>query len=185
VFPSLGDIEIPHVYLDAIYVKACATDLPQVVCCAVVIATGITANGDRQVLGRAVGESEEEALWTEFRRSLKRCLDRRRRRTAPRHARRPVPGSVSLHGHRPPRRTQRYPPSTDGSSGAHRLSESNSSSTSSAGSTRPALSAASTRFRSSSCRTTGCHTRVLPSEPLFQLVVLGCVPYFYWQLRRS
>jgi len=37
-----------------------------------VIATGITANGDREVLGLAVGDSEEETFWTEFLRSLRR-----------------------------------------------------------------------------------------------------------------
>jgi len=37
-----------------------------------VIATGITANGDREVLGLAVGDSEDESFWTEFLRSLRR-----------------------------------------------------------------------------------------------------------------
>ena len=68
----LGHIEFPYVYLDATYVKARDTDLHQVVSRAVVIATGITANGDREVLGLAVGDSEDEAFWTEFLRSLRR-----------------------------------------------------------------------------------------------------------------
>ena len=36
------------------------------------IATGITAGGDREVLGLAVGDSEAETFWTEFLRSLRR-----------------------------------------------------------------------------------------------------------------
>jgi putative transposase len=59
-------------YLDATYVKARDTDLHQVVSRAVVIATGVTANSDREVLGLAVGDSEEETFWTEFLRSLRR-----------------------------------------------------------------------------------------------------------------
>ena len=69
---SLAHIEFPYVYLDATYVKARDTDLHQVVSRAVVIATGITAGGDREVLGLAVGDSEEESFWTEFLRSLRR-----------------------------------------------------------------------------------------------------------------
>jgi transposase-like protein len=69
---SLAHIEFPYVYLDATYVKARDTDLHQVVSRAVVIATGITAGGDREVLGLAVGDSEEETFWTEFLRSLRR-----------------------------------------------------------------------------------------------------------------
>jgi transposase-like protein len=68
----LNHIEFPYVYLDATYVKARDTDLHQVVSRAVVIATGITANGDREVLGLAVGDSEDESFWTEFLRSLRR-----------------------------------------------------------------------------------------------------------------
>jgi putative transposase len=69
---TLGHVAFPYVYLDATYVKARDCDLHQVVSRAVVIATGITANGDREVLGLAVGDSEDEAFWTEFLRSLKR-----------------------------------------------------------------------------------------------------------------
>ena len=69
---SLAHLEFPYVYLDATYVKARDTELHQVVSRAVVIATGITANGDREVLGLAVGDSEAETFWTEFLRSLRR-----------------------------------------------------------------------------------------------------------------
>jgi len=37
----------------------------------VVIATGITATGEREVLGVDVGDSEDEAFWRGFLRSLK------------------------------------------------------------------------------------------------------------------
>jgi putative transposase len=45
--------------------------LGQVVSRAVVIATGITANGDREVLGVDIGDSEDETFWTRFLRSLR------------------------------------------------------------------------------------------------------------------
>ena len=38
---------------------------------AVVIATGITANGEREVLGVDVGDSEDEVFWRSFLRSLR------------------------------------------------------------------------------------------------------------------
>ncbi len=38
---------------------------------AVVIATGVTADGRREVLGFDVGDSEDGAFWTAFLRSLK------------------------------------------------------------------------------------------------------------------
>ena len=68
---SLAHVEFPYVYLDATYVKARDTHLHQVVSRAVVIATGVTAVGDREVLGLAVGDSEDETFWTEFLRSLR------------------------------------------------------------------------------------------------------------------
>lgn len=43
----------------------------RVVSQAVVIATGVSADGRREVLGCAVGDSETEAFWTEFVRSLR------------------------------------------------------------------------------------------------------------------
>ena len=69
---TLGHTEFPYVYLDATYIKTRNTDLHQVMSRAVVIATGITAGGDREVLGLAVGDSEAETFWTEFLRSLRR-----------------------------------------------------------------------------------------------------------------
>jgi putative transposase len=38
---------------------------------AIVIATGVSRSGDREVLGLAVGDSEDGAFWTAFLRSLR------------------------------------------------------------------------------------------------------------------
>jgi putative transposase len=43
----------------------------QILSQAVVIATGVTEDGDCEVLGVMVGDSETEAFWTEFLRSLR------------------------------------------------------------------------------------------------------------------
>src|ERR1700722_1139533 len=67
----LGHVEFPYVYLDATYLKVRDPNLHQVVSKAVVVATGITASGDREVLGLAVGDSEAETFWSEFLRSLR------------------------------------------------------------------------------------------------------------------
>lgn len=58
----------PYVWLDAKYVKVREGD--RVVSMAVVVATGVRADGDREVLGLDVGLSEEAAFWTTFLRSL-------------------------------------------------------------------------------------------------------------------
>ena len=68
---TLGHIEFPYVYLDATYINVRDDALGQVVSRAVVIATGITANGDREVLGVDIGDSEDETFWTRFLRTLK------------------------------------------------------------------------------------------------------------------
>ena len=65
----LGHVEFPYVYCDATYLKGRVRG--QVVARAVVVATGITANGDREVLGVAVGDSEDKAFWCELLRSLR------------------------------------------------------------------------------------------------------------------
>jgi transposase-like protein len=57
------------VFLDATYCKARVNR--RVVSQAVVIATGVAADGHREVLGCAVGDSEDGAFWTAFLRSLK------------------------------------------------------------------------------------------------------------------
>jgi putative transposase len=66
---SLAHTAFPYVFLDATYVKARVDS--RVVSRAVVIATGVTADGGREVLGVDVGDSEDGAFWTAFLRSLK------------------------------------------------------------------------------------------------------------------
>lgn len=66
----------PYVFLDATYCKARiggdkAGKGSKVASQAVVIATGVAADGRREVLGCAVGDSETEAFWSEFLRSLR------------------------------------------------------------------------------------------------------------------
>jgi putative transposase len=66
---SLAEQQFPYVFLDATYCKARVNH--RVVSQAVVIATGVRADGWREVLGFAVGDSEDGAFWTQFLRSLK------------------------------------------------------------------------------------------------------------------
>lgn len=66
---ALDTVEYPYVFLDATYCKSRVGG--HVVSQAVVIATAVTAQGHREVLGVAVGDSETEEFWTEFLRSLK------------------------------------------------------------------------------------------------------------------
>jgi putative transposase len=66
---SLADQQFPYIFLDATYCKARVNR--RVVSQAVVIATGVRADGWREVLGFAVGDSEDGAFWTAFLRSLK------------------------------------------------------------------------------------------------------------------
>ena len=68
---ALGHVGFPYLFLDATYLKVRDPDLHQVVSKAVVVATGITTAGDREVLGLAVGDSEAETFWAEFLRSLR------------------------------------------------------------------------------------------------------------------
>jgi putative transposase len=58
-----------YVWLDATYVHV--REHHQVVSKAVVIATGLRADGHREVLGVDIGDSENETFWTEFLRDLK------------------------------------------------------------------------------------------------------------------
>lgn len=66
---SLKDTGFPYVYLDATYCKARVNR--RVVSQAVVVATGVSADGRREVLGFDVGDSEDGAFWTAFLRSPK------------------------------------------------------------------------------------------------------------------
>jgi putative transposase len=65
----LGETPFPYVFLDATYCKVRIGQ--RVVSQAVVIATGVSADGRREVLGCAVGDSETETFWTEFLRDLR------------------------------------------------------------------------------------------------------------------
>jgi transposase-like protein len=58
-----------YVFLDATYVKGRVRG--RVVSRAVVIATGVTSTGDREVLGLDVGDSEDGVFWTAFLRGLR------------------------------------------------------------------------------------------------------------------
>jgi putative transposase len=66
---SLAHTVFPYLFVDATYLKARVDG--RVVSRAVVIATGVTADGGREVLGLDVGDSEDGAFWTAFLRSLK------------------------------------------------------------------------------------------------------------------
>ena len=65
----LGHRAMPYVYLDATYIKA--RNNHRIVSRAVVVATAVTIDGNREVLGVDVGDSEDEVFWTAFLRSLR------------------------------------------------------------------------------------------------------------------
>ena len=60
--------EFPYVFLDATYLHV--RDNHHVTSKAVVIATGVRADGHREILGLDVGDSEDEVFWRGFLRSL-------------------------------------------------------------------------------------------------------------------
>jgi putative transposase len=60
----------PYVWLDATYVKVRKNG--RIVSVAVIIATGVNADGRREVLGMDTGSSEAETFWTDFLRKLRR-----------------------------------------------------------------------------------------------------------------
>jgi putative transposase len=66
---SLAGQPFRYVFLDATYCKARVDH--RVVSQAVVVATGVAADGHREVLGFDVGDSEGGAFWTAFLRSLR------------------------------------------------------------------------------------------------------------------
>jgi putative transposase len=73
---TLAETAFPYVFLDATYCKARVGGArngkgSRVVSQAIVVATGVSADGRREVLGFAVGDSEDGAFWTAFLRSLK------------------------------------------------------------------------------------------------------------------
>jgi transposase-like protein len=65
----LDHVRFPYLFLDATYVNA--HHGAHVVSKAIVVATGVTERGDREVLGLEVGDSEDGAFWTAFLRSLR------------------------------------------------------------------------------------------------------------------
>ena len=73
---SLAEQEFPYLFVDATYGKArIGGDRrgrgSRVTAQAIVVATGVSADGRREVLGFDVGDSESGAFWTQFLRGLK------------------------------------------------------------------------------------------------------------------
>lgn len=67
----LDHARFPYVYLDATYLHV-RTEAAMVVSKAVVIATGVTEHGRREILGLDVGDSEDEVFWRAFLTGLKK-----------------------------------------------------------------------------------------------------------------
>jgi len=65
----LSHMTFPYLLCDATYVKARVGG--RVVSRAVVVATGVSIDGTREVLGIAIGDSEDAAFWTQFLQSLR------------------------------------------------------------------------------------------------------------------
>ena len=70
----LDHTEFPYVFLDATYlhVRTQLSSGGQVTSKAVVVATGVTADGRREILGLDVGDSEDEVFWRAFLTALKK-----------------------------------------------------------------------------------------------------------------
>ena len=74
---ALHHTTFPYVFLDATYLHLRRSGPGgqstggQVTSMAVVVATGVTANGGREILGVDVGDSEDEVFWRGFLRALK------------------------------------------------------------------------------------------------------------------
>jgi putative transposase len=67
------EVDIPYVWLDATYHKVrenLGGDNERVISIATVVAVGVTATGERTVLGVDCGPSEDHVFWTHFLRSL-------------------------------------------------------------------------------------------------------------------
>ena len=67
----LDHVDFPYIYLDATYLHV-RTEHGMVVSKAVVIATGVTEHGRREILGLDVGDSEDEVFWRAFLAGLKK-----------------------------------------------------------------------------------------------------------------
>lgn len=66
----LDHVEFPYIYLDATYLHV-RTEQAMVTSKAVVVATGVTTEGRREILGVDVGDSEDEVFWRGFLTGLK------------------------------------------------------------------------------------------------------------------
>ena len=66
----LDHIEFPYVFLDATYLNV-RNSVAQPASMATVVATGVTAEGNREVLGCDVGDSESKGFWQQFLGSLR------------------------------------------------------------------------------------------------------------------
>ena len=67
---TLDHIKFPYVFLDATYLNGRKDH--RVVSRAVVVATGVAADGNREVLDLDVGDTEDEVFWTQFLRRLRK-----------------------------------------------------------------------------------------------------------------
>ena len=67
---ALDHIEFPYVFVDATYLHGRKDH--RVVSRAVVVATGVAADGNREVLDLDVGDTEDEVFWTQFLRRLRK-----------------------------------------------------------------------------------------------------------------
>ena len=65
----LDHVEFPYVYVDATYLKV-RNSVSQVASMAMVVATGVTTDGNREILGCDIGDSESEGFWQSFLGSL-------------------------------------------------------------------------------------------------------------------
>src|SRR6478752_1763999 len=68
-FRHLTHTWFPYVFCDATYVKVRLHG--RVTSQAVVVATGVSIDGRREILGHAVGDAETETFWVEFLRTLR------------------------------------------------------------------------------------------------------------------
>ena len=66
----LDHVEFPYVYVDATYLKV-RNSVSQVASMAMVVATGVTTDGNREILGCDIGDSESEGFWQHFLGSLR------------------------------------------------------------------------------------------------------------------
>jgi len=67
---GVDHIEFPYVFVDATYLNGRKDH--RVVSRAVVVATGVAADGKREVLDLDVGDTEDEVFWTQFLRRLRK-----------------------------------------------------------------------------------------------------------------